>query len=243
MNFVKQALAAGGVGRVLAERFWTPELLGSDLALWLDAADASTITLNGSNVSVWTSKTSEVRTATQATATLQPAYVQNAVNGKSALLLDGVDDYLFLGVGTYSSNSAAIFAVFQPFPSDDVYTLFSSKNADFVRFSDGSTYSLLYRSTRASPSNIGMSNNSISLVGYNVNQPSSIYQLYLNGNLSINVSSEFVFDSLPDRIGGSAGTNRFAGYFCEVVEADTNLSDADRQKLEGYLAWKWSGLL
>jgi hypothetical protein len=32
---------------------WTPASLGASLALWLDAEDASTITLNGSTVSQW----------------------------------------------------------------------------------------------------------------------------------------------------------------------------------------------
>ena len=35
---------------------WTPEELGASLAFWLDADDASTITLSGSSVTQWDDK-------------------------------------------------------------------------------------------------------------------------------------------------------------------------------------------
>lgn len=51
---------------------WTPAQLQT--ALWLDAADASTVTLNGSTVSQWSDKSGNGRNATQSTAASQPAY-------------------------------------------------------------------------------------------------------------------------------------------------------------------------
>jgi hypothetical protein len=52
---------------------WTPADL-SDKALWLDAADAGTITLNGSTVSQWDDKSGNSRNFAQATGANQPAY-------------------------------------------------------------------------------------------------------------------------------------------------------------------------
>lgn len=46
----------------------------SGLALWYDGADASTFTLNGSNVSRWSDKSGNNRHGVQATAGSQPAY-------------------------------------------------------------------------------------------------------------------------------------------------------------------------
>lgn len=57
----------------------------NDLALWLDASDSSTITLNGSNVSAWRSKGSRTLSAAQSSASLQPTFTANAVNGFAAL--------------------------------------------------------------------------------------------------------------------------------------------------------------
>jgi hypothetical protein len=59
----------------------------SGLALWLDAADASTITLDGSNnVSEWRDKSGNARHATQATAGSRPGYAADAVSGVSSLV-------------------------------------------------------------------------------------------------------------------------------------------------------------
>lgn len=64
---------------------WTPSDL-PNLAVWLDAADSSTITLNGATVVGWRNKGNlGVANAAQATALRQPLYVANAVNNKPAL--------------------------------------------------------------------------------------------------------------------------------------------------------------
>ena len=52
---------------------WTPASLGSSLALWLDASDASTITSTGGLVSEWRDKSGNSRHATQATSAYQPS--------------------------------------------------------------------------------------------------------------------------------------------------------------------------
>lgn len=57
-----------------AKRLWTPAQLTT--SVWLDAADASTITLNGSTVSQWNDKSGNARNAVQATTAYQPLYAQ-----------------------------------------------------------------------------------------------------------------------------------------------------------------------
>jgi hypothetical protein len=70
---------------------WTPAALGPSLALWFDAADTSTITLNGSNVSQWNDKSGNARNFAQATAASQPAYLPTGYNGRPTLQTDGAD--------------------------------------------------------------------------------------------------------------------------------------------------------
>lgn len=66
-----------------------------DLALWLDAADSSTITLDGSNnVSQWNDKSGFGRHLAQATTTRRPSYPANQFNSLPAVRVDGVDDLL-----------------------------------------------------------------------------------------------------------------------------------------------------
>jgi hypothetical protein len=64
----------------------------SGLAFWV-RADAG-VALNGSSVSQWSDQSGNNRNAVQGTASSQPAFIANAVNGKPALQFDGVDDFL-----------------------------------------------------------------------------------------------------------------------------------------------------
>ena len=76
------------------KQLWTPAALGSSLALWLDADDFSTITLNGSTVSQWDDKSGNGRHASQATLSSQPTYTANGLNGKPAILFNGTSTFM-----------------------------------------------------------------------------------------------------------------------------------------------------
>ena len=60
----------------------------ADLRLWLDAADASTITASGGAVSKWTSKDANAREFVQATGADQPSTGANTLNGKNVVTLN-----------------------------------------------------------------------------------------------------------------------------------------------------------
>lgn len=64
----------------------------SGLQLWLDAADASTFTLSGSNVSQWNDKSGNARHVLQATSANQPT--KTTLGGKPVVSFDGVNDFL-----------------------------------------------------------------------------------------------------------------------------------------------------
>ena len=100
---------------VLGRKLWTPAALGSLLALWLDADDSSTITLNGSTVSQWDNKSGNNFHLSQANAALQPRYVAAGMNGKPAL---NNEDGRYLQRGTTpmfrNVAGATIVAVYQP---------------------------------------------------------------------------------------------------------------------------------
>ena len=64
----------------------------SGYKLWLDAADTSTLTLNGSGVSQWTDKSANAYIFTQATAVNQAQSGIATINGKNVLVFDGIND-------------------------------------------------------------------------------------------------------------------------------------------------------
>ena len=71
----------------------------ADLRLWLDAADASTITASGGAVSKWTSKDANAREFTQSSGSLQPTTGASTLN--SLNVVDFASDYL---VGTSAES-------------------------------------------------------------------------------------------------------------------------------------------
>ena len=65
------------------ETVWNPSMITT--ALWLDAADASTITESGGAVSQWNDKSGNDRNATQTTPSNRPTYSSSSINSKPAI--------------------------------------------------------------------------------------------------------------------------------------------------------------
>jgi hypothetical protein len=250
---------SGGVGRVLAERYWTPELLGSSLALWLDAADASTITLNGSNVSQWNDKSGNNNHASQAAAVSQPEYAAVGFNNKPSIRFN--QDFLQNNVATFSLINRSVFLVV------DETTNANNAGILAVGLTPGQTdwrgLDRFVIETSAitneifSVANIG--DYSLPIVGqsaqgiYGEIKSAGIGSLYKNGELRITDAAftEFNTTSSAGYLLGArwlsgivnSTTNGFIGDISEIIYTSSTLSTEDRQRVEGYLAWKWSGLL
>ena len=77
--------------RPMASGFNPKSIAG--LAWWLDAADTSTVTLNGSTVSAWGDKSGNARNVVQAIANNQPSYA-NSQNGKKVITFNGASTRL-----------------------------------------------------------------------------------------------------------------------------------------------------
>jgi hypothetical protein len=82
------------------QRLWTPSLITT--ALWLDAADASSVTTVSGNVSQWNDKSGNGRNAAQSTAGNRPAYQSAAQNGLNAVRFTAASEH-FLTAGTTSA--------------------------------------------------------------------------------------------------------------------------------------------
>jgi hypothetical protein len=82
------------------------------LALWLDAADTSTITV-GTGVSQWRDKSATGSLWTQGTGNNQPATGTQAINGRNVLVFDGVNDTLTASNPVPTAMPATAFFVFR----------------------------------------------------------------------------------------------------------------------------------
>lgn len=109
----------------------------SGLSLWLDASDASTITLNGANVSEWRDKSGGSPNASQATAASQPAYTSSAINGRPAVDFNSNRSLVFASSTAsfnylHNSTGGTIFMVVRPGATSDpnAYRPFLTNHGD-----------------------------------------------------------------------------------------------------------------
>src|ERR1041384_4461189 len=102
----------------------------NNLSLWLKA-DAG-VTTNASGISLWADQSGLGNDATASSAGVEPQWIQNTLNGKPVVRLDGVNDNLRLAVGSggiAQSANSTIFIVYNVDPSGS--TTMSLLNRDF----------------------------------------------------------------------------------------------------------------
>lgn len=232
----------------VSEVFWTPAQLST--ALWLDAADASTITLNGSTVSQWRDKSGNARNASQATAASQPAYSTSAINGKPAVVTDGVDDGLFVdpwGSVNHPFTRVLLFSAVTVLSNRHVLNSASINNpsanaSNVAEFFTSNSILSQFAGTIANGVTINPDTNYIRVSEYDTINS----RVYTTGTQS-GPSNAGTRTLSGVCIGGYSTTGSGAPLFPsnvrfgEVLVIPGILSTADRQKLEGYMAWKWGG--
>ncbi len=231
---------------------WTPANLGASPALWLDADDASTITLNGSTVSQWGDKSGNGRNATQAAASLQPTYSPTGLNGKPALDFSAhvlrID--AFEPFGAFSAF--AVVNLNGPSTSGGTFVLIGGSNrTEFGQLDFGGDYREIGIISKAGTGNGNGGGADVAkyvpaVYGFSYDGSGAAttdYGLQTDGSVeTVVVSGPFGWLSeVGFNIGGRLvqGLSYLKGQMSELVYLSYILSTDDRQKLEGYLAWKW----
>ena len=219
------------------ESVWNPSMIQT--ALWLDAADAttlfttdsgSTLATNGNAVGRWNDKSGNARHVTQGTAGNRPTYNTSGLNSKptvdwpntvNSLSLTNTSTYSparIIGVADYNGNS--------PF---DQY-------AGLVSFNYTAGSDLLITSDVGS-------------------DWFGAYSVFLNGSSTASstalptIASPFIFATngsiSSSRTDTNIGIDRtftdrgWRGKIAEIILLPSVPSTLDRQKTEGYLAHKW----
>jgi hypothetical protein len=225
----------------------------ANCALWLDGADASTIT-TATGVSQWNDKSGNGFNLTQSTGSLQPTRTGNYLNFQS--------NY-FLNIPTSAINNTSaysFFFVFNPIASLNwilqkqyngvgSYDMISMTN--YWQTSTGST-SYLYWTAWANPGPFANSGSALSLSTVQLIEitfDGTTLTMYRNGNvLSTSVGSYTIPNAtsvtnctLGSWIAdGSIQNNNTTNFqLGEFVYYNTFLSTTQRQKIESYLAQKW----
>ena len=215
---------------------WLPTDLGADLALWLDADDVATISLNGSTVSQWDDKSGNDRHASQATAANQPEYTSSGLNGKPVLTFHGSTDSLsFQGV---HDDQWSLAVVGQASGSNQAFIQFGGVNQFGSLFIETGLYRARPKTDIAATKPFIQGEQVILTATYDV----ATTDIWKNGTIGTQGAVGGVASNASSTIGRLQNVYPLNGFMGEVVVSNGVLSTADRQKLEGYLAWKWGGV-
>jgi len=210
-------------------------------SLWLDAADSSTIVLSGSNITTWVDKSGNGRNAT--------SQGTGAVYSNNGLLFTGSQTLLGSNA-TYLHNSVngtwTVFGVFQASTTSIAnprilnYQATPDNVAQFLYIENGRFSSYIWSSPSAQLTGSIVALNTPYLTSI-VNTTSNTI-LYLNGtsNAAVNHGTNTTISNSTYWIGGfDSGSERFYGTLNELLVFSNNLSESQRQQVEGYLAHKW----
>jgi hypothetical protein len=220
----------------------------SNLALWLDAADQSTMSLTGSSVNSWTDKASNIVFTAQGTApTLSGSNI--AFGGSSYLLnnsfvytIPNHTSFIVMGETGGHSNTAGILA----FGTSTDYASSNAKtyNTGYMNPNGNNFVSeCLSLSGGYTMGNAATGNTGAPFSVWNDQYTSGSGLMFRNGS---QISSTSVALSLSNSTALAIGARNQGGYnqflrgvIAEVVLYTRVLTTNERQRIEGYLAWKW----
>ena len=207
--------------------------------IWLDGADKSIITLNGSDVSQWGDKSGNGHHATQGTAALQPAY--SSLNGRNVITFDGSN---FLNISHTYGATATWFLVATKSTSAD-YLMCSNVGGGapyFVsKFNPGSGVKdfegavLGYRGIFATTATAGLH-----LLNMTSDDNDKVIGYYDGSEVFNGVPAVPSIGRTLNYLGaGPAGGPQFVGTMSEFVVFDRIITKAEREVISSYLLSKW----
>ena len=245
-------------------RTFNPVDVGVDLALWLDAADASTIQLSGaSNVVSWKDKSPNAYLLSNTTTASQPTYVTSGLNKSYPCVrvngsVTGGNQFLSTPLFTgFTGTTWDVYMVVKTTGTQNSLLRFDESDRILILASgsggNGAAYSIHWGSGGSGSWRLGPN------IGAATTKNTYLYQLYSTGSLlgrringvvpgdtrtqTASQSYGVVSSAKPLFLcnpGGAWSTgDSFIG---ETLIFSNVLTDNQRQRVEGYLSDKW-GLL
>jgi len=228
----------------------------SDLYVWFDAADDSTITTE-TGVSAWADKSGNGRNATQTTGNNQPARTVT-INGRLALTFDGDNDSLNFSGTSRTDETMLVVARQRDAAADTANTNRMGTLLGSPSSSRGHRVRCQYPTnnfqidTNFNGFTIG-TNRALSTVSNNRtgdtagDVPLNVYTIarsaatgiaqYIN-NQALNTATTSQSQTL-DRIGVALTSEYWIGEICEILLYSRLLTDAERTLATNYLIRRW----
>ncbi|MES2982476.1 MAG: IPT/TIG domain-containing protein [Verrucomicrobiota bacterium] len=221
---------------------WSPQDLSP--RLWLDASKA---TINAGTVSITNAGTGGGSVSGPASLTA------NGIGNLQAVRFSGISQYL---TGGYTNTGNTLSAFFVGKSASATQTAYAGMMSVWANGQanewDNVGSAVLFNQNNATSNSIQTYRNAaLSATTGTLTNPfvaatvfsGSTHTMFLNGTTAnvANSSGNFNVGNvvLGSRMQGSAFNTGWNGSFGEAISYNTQISDADRQKTEGYLAHKW----
>lgn len=206
---------------------WTPALVST--ALWLDAADNSTIIQTGGSLSKWNDKSGNNKNATQATLANQPNTGLNTLSSKNVVTFSSSK---FLGFSATAINAIAL--VVRSTNASDLDGLIGSFNNDYgIRLTQSQSNTYRSFGVTGASSTGDMTGTSASV--FRINGISTPTTTLSNWHILLAIRPDPPFSF--NRVGEYFSNRPWKGDIAELVGFSN--ASIKWEILEGYLAWKW----
>lgn len=238
---------------VVSRFLWSPSVLSP--ALWLDASDSTTIIQSGGAVSQWNDKSGNSRNFANATADQRPIYSVSSFSGRPGITFDGSNDTLTItGLGSLFNNTThGIYYVMQRVGAGtgdsyrpDIASISTAGTGTdvgalhYIR-TDNNGASYPYFNTAGSYDGIstGYANNTPYVFSFQSNTTG--WGVWRNGTLESTTSSLTAPTTQADgyALARQFNPSRASNIVISEIVFAQNVTTANRQIIEGYLAWKW----
>lgn len=218
----------------------------SNMALWLDAADTSSITASGGAVSQWNDKSGNGRHATQGTSGNRPTTGTRTLNSKNALDFVAASNHLLeLPSGMYAVSAGAntVIVVAAADNTNNNHRFYngsvSGTTCVTARYGSTTTFSVQNR-TAVALTNITITRNtSAHAMGYR-RSGTAITPFYDGAEGAAGSNAQDVtLTALGIGRDPSSTTDSFDGVMAEILVFSRSLTNAELNKIGSYLASKW----
>ncbi|THF82702.1 hypothetical protein E6C55_06445 [Cohnella fermenti] len=219
---------------------WAPSRL--DPVLWLDASVAASVpSTTAGRVDSWNDRSGNGRNAAPLSAATAPVYAGEGMDGMGAIAFDGTTA-LQLPADTFTARGTS-FVVWKPNLLGDVdYHALVSGVGNINWFAQTAGGAMFRAGINGANTDYRL-NAALSSADTYISAADTYaanYHYYLNG-AELTAASSAASGSGSPYIASRAGNQlTYNGEIGEIVYVSGEVSDADRQRMEGYLAQKWN---
>ena len=232
---------------------WTPADISGGLAGWYDASDTSTVfsdvaatipAVSGDQVGCWKDKSGNNRNVVSTSSISGgPVYDYSDINSTPILNFNGATFLATSGTATWLNNTNYTICGIGSVKNSG-YTFGTLGSSTNVGLHFGWRYSTQITIAQyANDANYSKTNDNLTHIMLGIRtSPTTTPKLFYDGTeiISTGGTGGYLNTTGVFQIGtGYNTTTRMHGKMGEVVILSSDINTSDRQKLEGYLAWKW----